>query len=121
MRFLREGRSIAGNSKSATEQAPNTRAEIMPEAYKSLSAEENAAAHAAKHAGEFPELPPGEYVQSAQKFVQNPPQGVLTKVRPNGDTLLYDPATNTFAVRAANGAPRTMFRPTDGINYWNKQ
>jgi D-arabinose 1-dehydrogenase-like Zn-dependent alcohol dehydrogenase len=36
MRFLREGRSIAGNSKSATEQAPNTRAEIMPEAYERM-------------------------------------------------------------------------------------
>jgi filamentous hemagglutinin len=90
-------------------------------ATKNLSAEENAAAHAAKHAGEFPELAPGEYTSAARKFVSDPPSGALTKVRPNGDTLIYDPATNTFGVRAANGAPRTMFRPTDGVNYWNRQ
>jgi len=86
-----------------------------------LSAEQNAAAHAAKHAAEFPELAKGEYIKAAQRFVEQPPQGVLVKTRPNGDTLLYDPATNTFAVRTADGVPRTMFRPTDGIKYWNKQ
>lgn len=45
----------------------------------------------------------------------------LTKTRPNGDKLFYDPSSNTFAVKAANGAPRTMFRPTDGTNYLLKQ
>ena len=38
-----------------------------------------------------------------------------------GDTLIYNQATNTFLVKGIDGAPRTMFRPTDGINYWNKQ
>lgn len=49
--------------------------------------------------------------KGAQRFVNQPSQGVLSKVRANGDTVLYDPASNTFGVRAANGAPRTMFRP----------
>jgi hypothetical protein len=34
---------------------------------------------------------------------------------------LYDSKTNTFGVKDANGAPRTMFRPKDGMDYWNKQ
>ena len=107
---------IARLGKAAEEAGP------IWSATKNLTAEENAAAHAAKHAGEFPELASeAEYTQAAQNFVKSPPSGALTKVRPNGDTLIYDPATNTFAVRAANGAPRTMFRPTDGANYWNKQ
>jgi len=45
----------------------------------------------------------------------------LTKTRPNGDTLYYDPSTNTFAVQNANGAPKTMFKPAAGMAYWNKQ
>ena len=83
---------------------------------------ENAFDHFKKHGKEFPEFPNAtQYAQGARNFVTNPPKGTLTKVRPNGDKLFYDPATNTFAVQRADGALRTMFRPTDGISYWNKQ
>ncbi|WP_157221592.1 hypothetical protein [Herbaspirillum sp. YR522] len=91
-------------------------------ATKTLSAPENALAHWTKHASEFPEFKnASQYVEEAQNFVSNPPTGVLTKTKPNGDVMFYDPATNTFAVKTLTNAPRTMFRPTDGINYWNKQ
>ena len=53
--------------------------------------------------------------------MKNPPKGTLTKTRPNGGVLFYDPKTNTFGVQNASGAPKTMFRPSDGIEYWNKQ
>jgi RHS repeat-associated protein len=85
------------------------------------SASENARSHWAKHANEFPEYSSEyQYIKAANEFVTNPPPGTLSKVR-GGDTLLYNPSTNTFAVRNPNGAPRTMFRPTLGINYWNLQ
>ncbi|MFV0456881.1 MAG: hypothetical protein ACK5NQ_18195, partial [Pseudomonas sp.] len=88
---------------------------------KKLTAPENAFAHWTKHSSEFPEYSnASQYVEGAQSFVSNPPANVLTKMR-NGDTLLYDPSSNTFAVKTADGAPRTMFRPSDGINYWSKQ
>jgi pyocin large subunit-like protein len=91
-------------------------------ATKTLTAPENAGAHWSKHGGEFPEFSnASQYVESAQNFVSNPSANVLTKTRPNGDVLLYDPASNTFAIKNSLGAPRTMFRPVDGINYWNKQ
>ncbi|WP_354681460.1 hypothetical protein [Cupriavidus plantarum] len=83
---------------------------------------ENAYGHWDKHQSEFPEYKNSvQYVQGAQNFVTDPPAGTLIKTRPNGDTLLYNPATNTFATKTADGAPRTMFRPKDGIDYWNKQ
>lgn len=44
----------------------------------------------------------------------------LVKSR-GADTLVYDKATNPFLVKGADGAQRTMFSPTDGINYWDKQ
>lgn len=88
-----------------------------------LSAPENALGHWVKHSTEFPEFSnASQYVEAAQKFVTNPPVNILMKTRPNsGDVLLYDAASNTFAVKNATGAPKTMFRPVDGINYWNKQ
>jgi hypothetical protein len=89
---------------------------------KSKTAVENAFGHWQKHGAEFPEFQNAkQYVEGAKDFVSKPPSGTLTKTRPNGDTLFYNPANNTFGVQAADGAPRTMFRPTDGINYWNKQ
>ncbi|MBO1111680.1 VENN motif pre-toxin domain-containing protein [Bordetella petrii] len=91
-------------------------------ATKKLTSPENALAHWTKHGSEFPEYSnASQYIEGAQNFVSNPPTNVLTKTRANGDMLLYDPASNIFAVKASDGAPRTMFRPTDGVNYWNKQ
>lgn len=82
---------------------------------------ENAFGHWQKHKSEFPELANSkQYVEAAKSLVTTPPASALTKAR-GAENLVYDQATNTFAVQAANGAPKTMFRPTDGINYWNKQ
>ncbi len=89
---------------------------------KVLTAPENALAHWQKHGNEFPEITSAaQYVDFAQDFVKNPPPNVLTKTRPNGDVMLYDQTTNTFAVRTASGVPKTIFKPNDGINYWRKQ
>jgi len=88
---------------------------------KKLTPVENALGHWNKHKAEFPELANSkQYVEAAQSLAAHPPAGVLTKSR-GAETLIYDGATNTFLVRGADGAPKTMFRPTDGINYWNKQ
>jgi len=83
---------------------------------------QNALYHFQKHSGEFPEYPNAmQYAKGARDFVTAPPAGTLTKLRPSGDVLFYNPSTNTFAVRNADGSLRTMFRPPNGINYWNQQ
>lgn len=87
-----------------------------------MSAQENAEHHWRKHGGEFPALKTAaEYEAAAHAFVSHPPQGTLTKKDRDGDMLFYDPATNTFAVRRRDGAPRTMFKPDNGMAYWNRQ
>jgi RHS repeat-associated protein len=90
---------------------------------KGLSAVKNAFQHWLKHGKEFPNLQNAkQYLEAAQEFVTNPPPGTLSKVRPNGDTVLYNPSTNTFAVRTVDGAPRTMFKPSgNGMTYFNAQ
>jgi len=82
----------------------------------------NAEEHWQKHGRDFPEFHSAEdYEQGALRFVTNPPPGTLTKSRENGDTLFYDPATNTFAVKDRSGEPRTFFRPSSGRAYWDRQ
>jgi len=82
----------------------------------------NAEEHWQKHGAEFPEFHSAQdYERGALAFVTKPPAGTLTKERDSGDTLLYDPATNTFAVRDERGEPRTFFRPNNRRAYWDRQ
>jgi hypothetical protein len=82
----------------------------------------NAFKHWAKHRGDFADVKNAkQYVEKARRFLDDPPKGVLRKIRANGDKLLYDPKTNTLVVEAVDGTPKTMFKPKDGINYFNKQ
>ncbi len=84
--------------------------------------EDNARHHWEKHGAQFPQFGSEQaYVDGAHAFLAHPPVGTLTKRRDNGDTLYFDPASGTFAVQAADGAPRTMFKPEDGMAYWERQ
>jgi filamentous hemagglutinin len=82
----------------------------------------NAQEHWQKHGSDFPQYHSAEdYEEGAANFVRSPPPGTLTKHRSNGDTLYYNPSTNTFAVANRNGEPRTYFRPDSGRAYWDRQ
>lgn len=87
-----------------------------------LTAPANAIKHWRDHAKEFPQFTEAkQYVDATRQFVTTPPTGTLTKTRPNGDVLFYDPVQNIFAVRNADGVPKTMFKPSAGLDYWNRQ
>ncbi|MEN2434347.1 RHS repeat-associated core domain-containing protein, partial [Weeksellaceae bacterium A-14] len=89
---------------------------------KNLSPAQNAFSHFKKHGNEFPEFGNAlQYSEGAHNFMKNSPAGTLMKTRSNGDVLKYNPASNTFGVTNSAGAPKTMFRPKDGIDYWLKQ
>lgn len=62
-----------------------------------------------------------DFLEKLTAFTTRPPSGTDTATRPNGDTLLYQASTNTFAVVARDGTPRTMFKPDDGPTYWAEQ
>jgi hypothetical protein len=83
------------------------------------SADENVAYQFGKHGAEFGAASADAYVAKVHAFVDHPPAGVQTATRErNGDRILYDAGSNTFAVVAKSGAPRTMFKPTTGKDYW---
>lgn len=62
-----------------------------------------------------------DYLGKVRAFTSRPPAGTERAERPNGDVLLYQASTNTFAVVSRDGAPRTMFKPRDGAAYWAAQ
>lgn len=74
-----------------------------------------------RNGADFGARSPEDFVQKVEAFTKSPPSGVDTVKRPNGDTLLYQASTNTFAVVARDGTPRTMFKPDDGPTYWAEQ
>lgn len=62
-----------------------------------------------------------DYLAKIEAFTRNPPAGTERVERANGDVLLYQASTNTFAVVAADGTPRTMFKPDEAATYWAEQ
>lgn len=107
--------------KVSVRNTPYPRASIWTST-KSSTALENALGHWNKHKAEYPALKNAmEYVQATFNFLHNSPKGTLVKTRSNGDILKYNPKTNDFGVMDANGTPRTMFKPNDGMKYWEAQ
>lgn len=90
-------------------------------ANRTRTAEENAQRGFERYGAEFAAADVDDYVRKTHAFVGHPPAGAETLKRANGDTLIYDPKDNVFAVVTKAGAPRTMFKPDDGEAYWTTQ
>ncbi len=84
------------------------------------SGEENAQKQFDRNGADFAAANLADYVRKAHAFVDSPPKDVQTVSR-RGDVLYYDPKANIFVVADREGAPRTMFKPRDGMAYWQKQ
>jgi hypothetical protein len=74
-----------------------------------------------RNGADFGSRTPQDYLSKIQAFTARPPAGTDRVERPNGDVLLYQASTNTFAVVSRDGVPKTMFKPRDGATYWAEQ
>ena len=74
-----------------------------------------------RNGSDFGSRTPQDYLAKVQAFTARPPAGTDRVERPNGDVLLYQASTNTFAVVSRDGVPKTMFKPRDGAAYWSEQ
>jgi RHS repeat-associated protein len=89
----------------------------------------NLSDHFKKHGAEFGYTNESEYLKGAQDFIETKGnEGVLSNVRTNGDTIIYNPNTNEFAVVSKDGTISTYFRPDPTIHgydtnldYYNAQ
>jgi pyocin large subunit-like protein len=119
----------APSSDNAPSSAPDPRdapvrkiaGKPMWAANRTRTAEEAAQRGFDRFGGEFGATDVDDYVRKVHAFVGHPPEGAQTLQRANGDTLIYDPKGNVFAVVTKTGAPRTMFKPDDGEAYWTQQ
>jgi pyocin large subunit-like protein len=74
-----------------------------------------------RNGADFDARTPQDYLAKVQAFTTRPPVGTERVERPNGDVLLYQASTNTFAVVSREGVPKTMFKPREGATYWAEQ
>ena len=112
-----------GTARAAEARAePVRRIEGKPmwSASRRFTAEQNAERNFRRNGADFGAASVDAYIVKAHAFVTRPPKGAQTLTRSNGDTLIYDPGGNVFAVATREGAPRTMFKPDDGAAYWAK-
>lgn len=103
------------------EPVPEVDGKPMWSTSRKYSAQENAQRAFARNGQAFGADSVDAFVQKAHGFVSRPPKGTLTMTRNNGDKLFYDPKSNVFAVASRAGAPRTMFKPDEGMAYWEEQ
>lgn len=101
--------------------APDYKGRPLWSATRRLTAEENARRAFERNGAGVGAETLESYVEAAHRFVRTPPRGTLSMTRENGDVLLYNPDRNLFAVVTREGAPRTLFRPEEGADYWRRQ
>jgi len=107
--------------------APESEMEVAPQAKPPVTANRRETADAKvqrlfeRNGASFGAKSADDYLTKVRAFTEATPKGTETVKRPNGDTLYYQAATNTFAVVDRNGVPRTMFKPDDGPAYWAQQ
>ena len=124
-----EAKSAPAAGSEASAEGPDPRDAPIPKvdgkpmwsANRNQTAEENAQEAFDRNGEAFGAADVDAFVQKAHDFVTSPPSGTQTLKRGNGDTLLYNEKSNTFAVVTKAGAPRTMFKPDTGAAYWAQQ
>jgi len=100
---------------------PSFHGEPMWSDSRKYTAEENATYHFQRAGADLGAKTLDEFLTKVHQFVDHPPKDVQVITRNNGDRLLYDAKDNLFAVARADGAPRTIFKPTAGAAYWDEQ
>ena len=76
--------------------------------------------HFEKHKDEFGFLTAQEYLQGANAVINS--EYALHKLEAeDGDDVYYLEATNELVVVSTDGYIRTYFKPSDGINYYNRK
>ncbi len=78
--------------------------------------------HFEKHGDQFPGFSRDQYLRLAQELRDAPVGGdILESVRPDGVISRFDRKSGTFLAFNRDGTIRTMFRPSDGEQYFHRQ
>jgi hypothetical protein len=119
----RGGRGAGGDYGERADRGPVPlfHGEPMWSENRAHSAKENAEYHFQRAGQDLGAKTLDDFLTKVHRFGDHPPAGTMKLTRANGDRLLYDPKSNLFAVFTREGAPRTVFKPSDGAAYWTEQ
>lgn len=112
--------AAAGGSAEAAEAAPEKARPVLT-ANRRETVDAKVARLFERNGADFGAATPEAYLDKVRAFTTRPPSGTERAERPNGDVLLYQASTNTFAVVSRDGVAKTMFKPRDGAAYWAEQ
>lgn len=76
--------------------------------------------HFLKHRNEFGYSSKEDYLEGANKVIKSSSSKHKTEGE-DGDEIYYDESKNEIVFVSVDGYIRTYFKPTDGINYYNRQ
>ncbi len=78
--------------------------------------------HFEKHGKEFGGITQEEYLKKANDLINNDSDTILHKTEAeDGDYIFYDTVNNEILFLSADGYIRTYFKPSSGIDYYNRQ
>lgn len=129
-----ESSAISESSENSAELTFETAAETTSEIFDDYSddtcveyyfrTEKQRDQHFEKHGGEFEEYfgyeTAEDYEQGASDVI-NDPDALFKTEAEDGDGVYYIEETNEFVILSTDGYIRTYFRPSAGINYFNRQ
>lgn len=76
--------------------------------------------HYEKHGAEFGDITREEYLLLANALIASP-TALRKAEKEDGDTVIYEEASNQFLVLSTDGYIRSFFRPDDGLAYYERQ
>ena len=112
--------SAVGSTAVAAEGAPETAKPVLT-ANRRETVDAKVARLFERNGADFGAVSAEDYLAKVRAFTTRPPAGAERVERANGDVLLYQASTNTFAVVSRDGVAKTMFKPRDGVAYWAEQ
>lgn len=101
-----------GNSKYYEEDKSNSSYQFRNDKYLSQ--------HFEKHGSEFGYDTKEEYLAGANRVISSKDSLHKTEAE-DGDDVYYLEASNEFVIVSVDGYIRTYFKPSGGINYYNRQ
>ncbi|MBR3834349.1 MAG: hypothetical protein IKJ73_08520 [Lachnospiraceae bacterium] len=103
----------------AEESTTDDEAQLVETTYQ-FRKQQNLDDHFAKHGSEFDYETAEEYLAGANRVINDPNSLYKTEAE-DGDHIYYLESTNEFVVVSTDGYIRTYFRPSAGIDYFNRQ
>jgi pyocin large subunit-like protein len=78
--------------------------------------------HFARHGADVGANCPDDYANAGSQLLQrSQSEGLPTKIDAGGVIRVYDPDNNLFGAYNPNGTTRTIFSPSSGGAYWERQ